>query len=120
MQFNVRTLEGGVKVVDASGQLDHHTGTPRLQETLDPIKRIHGVRVVVSLARVEYICSAAVALLIEMHDKVAAGGGSLACCSVSGPVMEVLEILAIPEVIPCLASEKEAVAAVTGDAQAGE
>jgi anti-anti-sigma factor len=120
MQFNVRTLESGVRVVDPSGQLDHHTGTPRLQETLDPIKRIPGVRVIVNFSRVEYVCSAAVALLIEMHDKVADGGGRLVCCSVSSPVMEVLEILAIPEVIPCLASEKEAVAAVTGDGQAGK
>ena len=116
MAFNVRTLGDDVRVVDAEGQLDHHTGTKRMQEVLDPLKRIRGARVIFNLKRVEYMCSAAIALLIEINDKLTANGGKFACCGIRPEIMEVLELLAIPEVIPCLGTEQEAIEALTGNA----
>jgi len=118
MAYNVRTVDGDVKVVEAAGQLDHHNGTKLMQETLDPIKRIRGARVVVNFGKVEYICSAAIAILIEVNDKLTAHGGKFACCNISPEVMEVLDLLAIPEVIPCLETEADAIKAVSGEAEA--
>ena len=118
MAFKVRNVPGHVSVVEASGQLDHHNGTKAIQETLDPLKRIPGSKIVVNFKKVEYICSAAIATLIEVNDKVVATGGKLVCCCVSSAVMEVLDLLAIPEVVPCFDNEDAAIEAVSGAAEA--
>ena len=83
--------EGAVMVVAPVGRLDSAT-SPDLSVRLDQLADGGGQRLVLDLARVDFVSSAGLRAILSALKRLKGGHGDLALCSVQPPVQEVLEI----------------------------
>lgn len=104
--------EEGVRIVEPVGELDHHKGAPALDETLEDLRKVPGCKVVLNLRAVTYVCSSAIAVVVNFAEHIKGLGGELVCCEMSIPASEIINLLEIPEVIRCFETQREAIDAV--------
>jgi len=96
-RIEVTTLALGQATVTVRGELDLFTA-PRLQEALERSIDLGARRVVVDLARVTFIDSTALGVLIGVGRQLRAGEGSLDLVCQNGNVRRVLEITGLDAV----------------------
>ena len=99
----------GYAVVSVAGEIDVATVSEFRGALVSVLSR--GVlRIAVDLARVTFMGSMGVGVLMGMHRVLAAEGGSLVLASPRGEVAQVLSLLGVSEVIPVAASATDAIA----------
>ena len=111
MSYKIQTEEG-VRIVEPVGELDHHKGGPALDDTLTELRKLQGCKVVLNLRAVTYVCSSAVAVIVNFCEHIKGLGGELVCCEMSTAASEIMDLLEIPEVIRCFKTQREAIDAV--------
>ena len=90
-RIEVTTLALGQATVTVRGELDLFTA-PRLHEALAQSIDLGARRVVVDLAKVTFIDSTALGVLIAVGKELRAGEGSLAIVCQNGNVRRILEL----------------------------
>jgi anti-sigma B factor antagonist len=99
----------GYAVVSVAGNLD--TGTEQqFRDALAAVLARGALRIVVDLARVEFMASAGIGVLMGVRRVLADEGGSLMLAAPHGEVAQVLSMTGVSEVVPVIASVAEAVA----------
>jgi anti-sigma B factor antagonist len=87
------TQEGGIHVVELTLPLSiDHTEFDKLNETIgELVESTPADRWVIDLKEVEYIGSALLGLLVNLRQRVKAGGGTLILCGLSAQVTKALK-----------------------------
>jgi len=106
----VTTLALGQAVVTVRGELDLFTA-PRLHEALERGIELGGRHIVVDLARVSFIDSTALGVLIGTGRRLSAAGGALDVACQDGDVKRVLELTGLDAVFAVHARLPEALRA---------
>ncbi len=109
-RVEVTTLALGQAVVTVRGELDLFTA-PRLQEALEAALKLGGRRLVVDLAKVSFIDSSALGVLITVGRKLRAAEGSLDLVCQDDHVRRVLELTGLDCVFGIHAQLQEALSA---------
>jgi stage II sporulation protein AA (anti-sigma F factor antagonist) len=104
---------GAAVVIAANGRLDS-LSAPQLRSTLDQLDAANERRIVVDMARVDYISSAGLATLFGLAKRMRDVGGSLALCALSDQVRRVFELAGYTQHFTLTATRDEAVASVGG------
>lgn len=104
---------GDVTVVAVSGRLDITTVPAFEERLLDLIPKGHR-RIVVDLARLEYISSAGLRVLLLASKRLKPEGGRLVLAAAHGLVRQVLEISGFSGMIETCATTEEALARSAG------
>jgi anti-sigma B factor antagonist len=98
--------EGDLVVVAVAGEVDLHN-SPQLRMELMQLISLHKPkRVVLNLAKVPYMDSSAIAVLVEVLRKVGKGG-KVILAALQPRVKGILEIARLNEVFKFVADEKE-------------
>jgi len=97
LQFN--ELENGIRLIKFIGALDL-TGSYGIE--VEFVRHCQGdnVRVLADLSEVDYISSIGVHMLVNAANSIARRGGKIALLNPQRDVMDVLEIIGIPQIIP--------------------
>jgi len=97
LQFN--ELENGIRLIKFIGALDL-TGSYGIE--VEFVRQCQGdnVRVLADLSEVDYISSIGVHMLVNAANSIARRGGKIALLNPQRDVMDVLEIIGIPQIIP--------------------
>ena len=97
LQFN--ELENGIRLIKFIGALDL-TGSYGIE--VEFVRQCQGdnVRMLVDLSEVEYISSIGVHMLVNAANSIARRGGKIALLNPQRDVMDVLEMIGIPQIIP--------------------
>jgi len=101
--------EPGYVVVSVAGEIDMATA-PQFREQLASVISCGALRVVVDLARVTFMASAGVGVLMGTHRVLAAQGGSLVLASPSPAAGRVLFLVGLDQVIPVTSGVADAAA----------
>lgn len=84
-------------IIELDGEIDlHRSGLVRDQ--IEPHIAAKDRKIVVDLAKVSYIDSSGLAVLIEAMQRVQAYGGSLALCGLGGSVQHIFAIACLDQV----------------------
>jgi len=86
------TREEDVTILSFTGEID----TYAVSDLKDLLKRLLGdghLKLVLDLSDLSYLCSAGIATLITMSERVHSRGGRMAICGIQGQVKETLRIL---------------------------
>jgi len=97
MQFEHEKLPDGVLVLHADGGLD----ASNADELLEPVESLVNAgfdRIIVDCARLEHVSSAALAVLVSLHKRMAKRGGDVKLASVRALLAQVLEIARLDQV----------------------
>ena len=108
MPFEVQTRdEGRVLVVALAGQLDTRSA-PQLEKALDgPVGKGRN-EILVDCARLDFVTSAGLRVLLMTGKRVAAAGGRLALCALNPSVREVFDISGFANLFPILPARESA------------
>jgi len=112
MELRVRRQEGGVAVVDVEGEVDLH-GTPRLRDALTELARSANAKVVVNLARVNYIDSSGLGVLVGAMKEAGKSGGKLVLAGLNREVRTVFDLTRLSRFFDIYDSETAALAKLT-------
>lgn len=108
MPFEVQTKEEGkVLVVALSGQLDTRSA-PQLEKALDAPVSAGRTEILVDCARLDFVTSAGLRVLLMTGKRVAAAGGRLALCALNPSVREVFDISGFANLFPILPAREPA------------
>jgi anti-anti-sigma factor len=103
------SVEGTVQVVELAGRLDHATAALFDSQ----IAALPGNRVVLNLAKLDYISSAGLRSVLGALKKLAASGGVLALAAPIPSVVEVFEISGFITLVKIFPTAAEAVASLS-------
>jgi anti-anti-sigma factor len=106
--FTVLHSESGIDVVLLRGEIDHHEGAPRLDNTLTKLKARRATRLLLDFRDVTYCCSSGIASILDAAETLRSWGGVLVCAAVAGSAREPMDLLNIPDVVPFFDSVAEA------------
>lgn len=108
MPFEVQTKdEGKVLVVALAGQLDTRSA-PQLEKALDAPVTAGRTEILVDCARLDFVTSAGLRVLLMTGKRVAAAGGRLALCALNPSVREVFDISGFASLFPILPAREPA------------
>jgi anti-anti-sigma factor len=100
MPFEVQIKEEGKVVVAAlSGQLDTRSA-PQLEKALDAALGKDKTELLVDCARLDFVTSAGLRVLLMTGKRLAGAGGKLALCALNPSVKEVFEISGFAKLFP--------------------
>ena len=100
---------GGVTVLGVSGRIDASTAEQLKQKLLATIGD-RPIRLALDFARVEFVSSIGLRVLVVSAKRVAAVRGKMVFCGLTGPVREVFELAGFMSVVPCFPDRAAAVA----------
>jgi anti-sigma B factor antagonist len=86
------------------------------QELYRLVDEMDRKRLVLNFSRVQFLASAAIGILMKLHQKSAAIGGTCVICGMRKEIMKVFEIMKLTKVLKFAPSEKKALAMVGGTA----
>ncbi|MEU7061550.1 STAS domain-containing protein [Streptomyces sp. NPDC046197] len=95
----VATVTDGIHVLTVAGELDHQTGDT-LHQALD-VSSVPRPRVVVDLARVTFMDSSGLNILIIAHRTLTEAGGWLRLAAPGQSVQRILQLVGLETVIDC-------------------
>ncbi|MFI1072664.1 STAS domain-containing protein [Streptomyces puniciscabiei] len=95
----VATVTDGIHVLTVAGEIDHQTGDT-LHQALD-VSDTPQPRVVVDLARVTFVDSSGINVLIIAHRTLTEAGGWLRLAAPVQSVQRILQLVGIDTVIDC-------------------
>ena len=117
-QASASDLEGGVRLLEVSGELYLETAT-QLEGPLEEAVESEGAAVLIDLADCQFIDSTGIALIVRAWQRIdsAAGnggkGGLVLCCQ-NEQVRRVLEVTGLEHSLRVFPTRDEAVAALLG------
>jgi anti-sigma B factor antagonist len=101
----------GLAVLAISGRIDATTSEQLKQKLLATIGD-RAIRLVLDFARVEFISSIGLRVLVVTAKRVAAVRGKMVFCGLAGPVREVFELAGFTSVVPFFPDQAGAVASL--------
>ncbi|HET6877515.1 MAG TPA: STAS domain-containing protein [Jatrophihabitans sp.] len=108
MELHIDTsVRGDWQVVSPAGDIDLHT-VPALRECLDDVRAEGHRHIVVDLARVDFLDSSALGLLVSVQRDLDSDSGELKIACPQPQVSKVFRITRLAEVIPIHDSVDEA------------
>ena len=112
LQFN--ELENGIRLIKLIGALDL-SGSYSIE--VEFVRQCAGdnVRVLVDLSEVDYISSIGVHMLITSANSITGRGGKMALLSPQSSVMDVLDLIGIPQILPIYSDLESAKADVLAE-----
>jgi stage II sporulation protein AA (anti-sigma F factor antagonist) len=109
MQIETRKVYD-VLVVDMSGRLDSHSAGDA-GDYMVAIAQADNRYVLLNLAKLAYVSSAGLRVILQAAKLLQVNGGSLSICAAGGSVKTVLETAGFDSLLKIYDTEKEAVAA---------
>ena len=98
----------GVSIFRLEGRMDA-TSAPLLEKKLKKqISSLGKTKLVLDFAKVDYLSSAGMRLLLSTTKKLKEGDGALHLCSVSEEVMEIIKMAGFERIIRIFPTEQEA------------
>ena len=108
MQITTRDVND-VKVVQIEGEMD--TGSsPEAQQQLDQLREQGVKKILLDLAKLEFISSAGLRVLLATAQEIKAAGGELRVCNPNETVKEVFDISGFSTLLMCFDNEAKAMA----------
>jgi stage II sporulation protein AA (anti-sigma F factor antagonist) len=89
----VAAVDGGIRVVTVTGEIDQHTGEP-LRKALD-VTTPPGPRVVVDMNEVSFMDSTGINIFIAAHQALAEAGGWLRLAALTEPVQRTIRLVGL-------------------------
>jgi anti-sigma B factor antagonist len=99
----------GVAVLGVTGRIDATTSEQFKDQLLATIGD-RPIRLVLDFARVEFISSSGLRVLVVAAKRVAAVRGKMVFCGSTGSVREVFDLAGFTSVVPCFPDQDAAVA----------
>ena len=106
MTIATRTT-GDILVVDIDGRLDTQTSGPALEELLLIVKSGRD-KVLLNLAKLEYLSSAGLRVILQTAKKLQSADGHLKLCHADGLVKEVMRTSGFDSLINVYETEQDA------------
>jgi anti-anti-sigma factor len=97
----------GVKKVVLAGRLDT-AGVDLVEAKFQAGVVAGGRHTIVDLGRVEFMGSLGVRMIISAGRSMAVSGAHLVLFGAREPILEVIELTGLNEIVPCVASQSEA------------
>jgi len=109
MKLDYSELENGIRVLKLNGTLDMN-GTYSIE--IQFVRHCAGenVRVLVDLAKVNFMSSIGIPLLVNTAKSIVSRGGKVVFLNPQDNVLKVLEMVGVPEMIPIHADMDAAIA----------
>ena len=104
----------GIYLLALNGRLVLGDESSGLRAMIDNLHASGGTRIVINLEHVNYVDSAGLGALIEMHRKTKAKGGSLKLCNLGPNLRQALELARLLPIFETCPSEAAAVASFRG------
>ncbi|MEU6366568.1 STAS domain-containing protein [Streptomyces sp. NPDC046931] len=102
----VATVTDGIHVLTVAGEIDHRTGDT-LHQALD-VSSVPRPRIVVDLARVTFMDSSGINILIIAHRTLTEAGGWLRLAAPAPSVWRILQLVGLDTVIDCHETRQQA------------
>ena len=112
MEIRHTELENGIRLIQLDGALDI-SGTYSIEVRFVRACEGQQVNVIVDLAKVSYLSSVGIPMLVNTAKSVTAHGGKMVLLNPQKAVAEVLELTGISEVIPIYKDLEFAKAGIT-------
>lgn len=98
---------GDVQVIRIDGRLDA-ASAPKLEIPLNALIQGGEKKVLIDFAKVEYLSSAGMRLILSASKKMSANEGKLHFCFMSDEVMEIIKMAGFQKILSIYSTEKEA------------
>ena len=105
-------VEGGIPCIEIIGSLDAHN-FEQLEEVFDQYFEQGAYNMVVDLARLEYVSSAGVGVLIGAAGRAQANEGNIVVVGPQESVQEVFDLLGIGHIFPIVETREKAICLLT-------
>ncbi|MCI5053024.1 MAG: STAS domain-containing protein [Simkaniaceae bacterium] len=109
LQIEVSQKEGKT-IVSLQGRIDA-TSTPQLEDKLAEIISAGGKHIIIDFAKVEYLSSAGMRLMLSNTKKLKSEAGNLVFCAINEDVMEIIKMAGFEKILSIYGSEDEALKA---------
>jgi len=100
------TKAGDVVVLKVSGEMDAHTA-PQLDKALKEAAS-QGTRLILDVAQMSYIATAALGVLMANHNALKSRGGKIVIAGMQEKIKKVFDTMGFSKVFPLAASVEEA------------
>ena len=109
-QLNIQVEQDGkVTVIALKGPVDSAT-LPQFRETVEPLSRPVGNKLVVDATHLSYINSRGIALLAAMHRALMTQMGNLVFCGINTRIAKTLDLLGLTKQFRLFETREEALA----------
>ena len=108
LTINMKQLDGGIVLINASGFLDAHT-FEEMENEIENLFRRQVYKIIIRLDQLDYISSAGAGVFIGAIGTATASGGNIVLLSPSANVKEVFDLLGLSQIFPIVFQESEAV-----------
>ncbi|MBI5273637.1 MAG: STAS domain-containing protein [Chlamydiales bacterium] len=102
--------KSGKKLLRIDGRLDA-TSSPLLEEKLKDLISHGSTHIAVDFAKLDYLSSAGMRLMLSNSKKLKAHHGNIAFFSINEDVMEIIKMAGFEKILTICSSEAEAIAA---------
>ena len=100
--------DGDALIATVRGEIDLHNSPELRTALLDLLTRTNPKKLVLNLAQVPYMDSSAIAVLVEMLQKLRRAGGKIFLTNLQPRVKGLLEIARLDSIFVLVATEEEA------------
>ena len=112
MKIQIKALDQGIQTIELEGDLDFHS-SPDLRKELTKMIDQNVTKVMVDLAKVNYIDSSGLATFVELFQKMKKSGGKLVLFNLAQSVRSVFEIAKLDTIFKLASTEQEALSLVS-------
>jgi len=112
MKLDYTEVDNGIRLIKLNGSLDLN-GTYSIEVQFVRHCTGENVRVLVDLSKVRYISSIGIPLLVNTAKSVVSRGGKMVFLNPQDKVLQVLELVGVPQMIPIHADMDTAIAELT-------
>ena len=113
MKLDYSELDNGIRLLKLNGTLDMN-GTFSIAVQFVRYCAGENVRVLVDLAKVNFMSSIGIPLLVNTAKSIVSRGGKVAFLNPQDKVLSVLEMVGVPAMIPIHTDMESAIADLTG------
>ena len=100
--------EGDATVAALRGEIDLHNSPELRTALLDLLTRVNPKRLILNLSQVPYMDSSAIAVLVEMLQKLRRAGGKIFLTNLQPRVKGLLEIARLDSIFVLVATDEDA------------
>jgi anti-anti-sigma factor len=100
-----------IVILRAAGRLDA-TSSPVLEKKVNEIAQTNRKKILIDFAKIEYLSSAGLRLMLSATKKMKAQGGCLAFSGMNDEVMEIVKMAGFERILNIYSSEKDALNAL--------
>ena len=100
--------DGDVVVAALRGEIDLHNSPELRTALLDLLTRVNPKRLILNLSQVPYMDSSAIAVLVEMLQKLRRAGGKIFLTNLQPRVKGLLEIARLDSIFVLVATDEDA------------